>query len=95
MKKNSLIDLPAEEQYAAIEESIKDFIVSNDKLVIKEKISRNRQFKNDLGFDSLDFIRLVIHVENMYGISVPVSDIDNRLDTIDSLVKTFIKNIKK
>lgn len=92
MEKNSLIDLSAEEQYAAIEESIVQRLMTSHCLN-REEIFRTSHFKDDLGLDSLDFIELVIHVEKETELHVADEDIDLNHDTVDSLVKTFIKNI--
>lgn len=94
MKKNSLIDLPAEEQYAAIEESMVEQLSTRHGLS-KEVISRSSRFKEDLGLDSLDFVELVMHFEKETGLNIADEDIDHDHNTVDSLVKTFIKNIKK
>lgn len=93
MKKNSLIDLSAEEQYAAIEESIVQRLMTSYGLN-RGIISRTSRFKDDFGLDSLDFVELVMHIEKETGLHVADEDIDHDHDTVDSLVKTFIKNIK-
>lgn len=92
MNKKTLIDLPAEQQYAAIEEIIVRYLSARYRIQKKE-ISRFSSFRHDFGLNSLDFCELLVHIEEKTDIYVPDEDINFDEDTVDVLIKAFIKNI--
>ena len=55
---------------ASLEERVID-IVADQLGVEKEKITRDSNFVNDLGADSLDTVELVMALEDEFGIEIP------------------------
>lgn len=56
-----------------------------DKLGIDvEKIGNESKLEDDLGVDSLDIVELVMKLEEMYDISIPDDDYNNKM-TIQEL----------
>lgn len=94
MAQENLRRLSAEEQYAAIEKLMVQRLMTVHALS-EQEISRTSCLKDDLGLDSLDFIELIINIEKETEIHVSDDEINHNEDTVDSLVKTFVKNIHR
>lgn len=68
---------------------LKNIIV--DKLGIKEsEVTKGASFSNDLGADSLDFIELIMEVENEFNVRV-YSEFEYALTTVGDMEK-YIRN---
>jgi len=59
-----------------LEQKVKDIIVDNIGLDVEE-IKDDSNFKNDLGFDSLDEIELVMEIEKEFSINLPDGELEN------------------
>lgn len=57
------------------------------------QITTKTKFKDDLGFDSLDFVELLVLVENTYSIQVP-DDEAEKIETFNDAFNLLIKLVK-
>jgi acyl carrier protein len=55
-------------------------------------ISPSKRFQADLGMNSLEFLEMVVYLENTYGITLPDSEID-KIQTIRQLSELMDKNL--
>ncbi len=74
---------------ASIEERVID-IVADQLGVEKEKITRDSNFVNDLGADSLDTVELVMELEEEFEINIP-DDAADKIQTVGEAI-THIEN---
>lgn len=74
---------------ASIEQRVID-IVADQLGVEKEKISRDSNFVNDLGADSLDTVELVMELEEEFEINIP-DDAADKIHTVGEAI-THIEN---
>ena len=74
---------------SSIEQRVVD-IVAEQLGVEKEKITRDSDFVNDLGADSLDTVELVMELEEEFEINIP----DDAADKIQTVGKA-IEHIEK
>ena len=58
----------------------------------EDKITLEANLKDDLGFDSLDSMELMMAVEDAYGISVPEEELPN-LTSVKAIVEYVDKNV--
>lgn len=94
MKKDELIKLAAEKQYAAVQDVIVERLI-NHYYVDAEAISPASSFKEDLGLDSLDYVELVMHIEKTTDLRVADREVDHQKDTVDSLTNVFVQHISQ
>ena len=82
----------------------KEDIFNNLKMVIGrqmnlfeiEDFNLNMKLKEDLGFDSLRIVGLIIDIEEDFNITFDVSDLDpNELITVENLVKLVDNTVNK
>lgn len=74
----------------SIEKTIEDILL--DKFGIdKEVYDNNSHLTYDLGLDSLDFVELIMEVEDHYGIHIP----DTRFDNVKLTVGNFTEVVKE
>jgi acyl carrier protein len=69
---------------ASIEERVID-IVADQLGVEKEKITRDSNFVNDLGADSLDTVELVMELEEEFEINIP-DDAADKIQTVGEAI---------
>ena len=69
---------------ASIEERVID-IVADQLGVEKEKITRESNFVNDLGADSLDTVELVMELEEEFEINIP-DDAADKIQTVGEAI---------
>lgn len=55
--------------------------------VEENQLTPNSSFKKDLGFDSLDFVEMVLTMELEFNVSIWTKEIKAPLHTINDLVK--------
>jgi acyl carrier protein len=55
-------------------------------------INPTKRFQADLGMNSLEFLELVVYLENTYGITLPDNEID-KVQTIRQLSDLMDKNL--
>jgi acyl carrier protein len=55
-------------------------------------ISPSKRFQADLGMNSLEFLEMVVYLENTYGITLPDNEID-KVQTIRQLSDLMDKNL--
>ena len=55
-------------------------------------INPTKRFQADLGMNSLEFLELVVYLENTYGITLPDSEID-KVQTIRQLSELMDANL--
>lgn len=67
-----------------IETEIKEFIVSYMKIEEK-KVTLESSLKNDLDFDSLDFVEMIMHLEKEFNITFNDEEVEN-VFTIKQLI---------
>ena len=60
-------------------------IVANQLGVDKEKVTRDSAFVNDLGADSLDFVELVMELEEEFNIDIPEDALDS-IETVGQVI---------
>lgn len=61
----------------------------------EETITEETNFRDDLGFDSLDDVELIMKCEKHFGINIPdqeAGDIETIANAIDSIQKLLPKN---
>jgi len=68
----------------SIEEKVKDIIV--EQLGVKEQVTPQASFIEDLGADSLDIVELVMAFEEEFGVEVPDEDAE-KLQTVGDVIK--------
>ena len=66
-------------------------IVSEQLGVEKEKITRDSNFVNDLGADSLDTVELVMELEEEFDISIP-EDAAEKIQTVGEAIDHIEKS---
>ena len=76
---------------ASLEERVID-IVADQLGVEKEKITRDSNFVNDLGADSLDTVELVMELEEEFDVSIP-DEVAEKLQTVGEAVEHIKKSI--
>ena len=59
-----------------IEETVKDFLVEDLELN-EEKIKPEALLKEDIGVDSLDFVDIVVIVEQKFGFKIKAEEMQN------------------
>ncbi len=69
---------------ASIEQRVID-IVADQLGVEKEKITRDSNFVNDLGADSLDTVELVMELEEEFEINIP-DDAADKIQTVGEAI---------
>jgi acyl carrier protein len=55
-------------------------------------ISPSKRFQADLGMNSLEFLEMVVYLENTYGITLPDNEID-KIQTIRQLSELMDANL--
>jgi acyl carrier protein len=55
-------------------------------------ISPSKRFQADLGMNSLEFLEMVVYLENTYGVTLPDNEID-KIQTIRQLSELMDKNL--
>lgn len=65
-------------------------IIENQLGVPKESITRDKNFADDLGADSLDHVELIIALEDEFGISIADEDCE-RLNTVGAVIDHIVK----
>ena len=75
---------------SSVEEQVKN-IVSEQLGVEKEKITRESNFVNDLGADSLDTVELVKELEEEFDISIP-EDAAEKIQTVGEAISHIEKS---
>ncbi|MDZ7899569.1 MAG: acyl carrier protein [Arcicella sp.] len=55
-------------------------------------INPTKRFQADLGMNSLEFLEMVVYLENTYGITLPDNEID-KIQTIRQLSDLMDKNL--
>ncbi len=51
-----------------------------------------KHFKNDLGLNSIEFLELIVYVENYYGIQIPDVDLE-KINTVKDLSEYLENNL--
>jgi len=74
---------------ASTEEKVID-IVAEQLGVDKEKITRESNFINDLGADSLDLVEMVMEFEASFGIRIPEDQTD-KIQTVGEAIDAIEK----
>ena len=74
---------------SSVEEQVKN-IVSEQLGVEKDKITRESNFVNDLGADSLDTVELVMELEEEFDISIP-EDAAEKIQTVGEAISHIEK----
>ncbi|MBL8852442.1 MAG: acyl carrier protein [Planctomycetaceae bacterium] len=67
-------------------------IVAEQLGVDKEKITRESNFINDLGADSLDLVEMVMEFESQFGIRIPEDQTD-KIQTVGEAIEAIEKAI--
>ncbi|MDB2687616.1 acyl carrier protein [Mariniblastus sp.] len=75
---------------SSVEEQVKN-IVSEQLGVEKDKITRESNFVNDLGADSLDTVELVMELEEEFDISIP-EDAAEKIQTVGEAISHIEKS---
>ena len=75
-----------------VEKIVKDSIVEVGKINI-EQVTDQANIIDDLGFDSLDSVELIMHLEEEFGINIDDSETDN-LKTVNQIVKAIASKLK-
>jgi len=75
----------------SLEERVID-IVADQLGVEKEKITRDSNFVNDLGADSLDTVELVMELEEEFDVSIP-DEVAEKIQTVGEAVEHIKKSI--
>ena len=75
---------------SSVEEQVVN-IVSEQLGVEKEKITRESNFVNDLGADSLDTVELVMELEEEFDISIP-EDAAEKIQTVGEAISHIEKS---
>ena len=75
-----------------VEKIVKDSIVEVGRINI-EQVTDQANIIDDLGFDSLDSVELIMHLEEEFGINIDDSETDN-LKTVDQIVKAIAGKLK-
>ena len=75
---------------ASVEERVID-IVAEQLGVEKEKISRDSNFVNDLGADSLDTVELVMELEEEFDINIP-DEVAEKIQTVGEAISHIDKS---
>jgi acyl carrier protein len=75
---------------SSVEDQVKN-IVSEQLGVEKDKISRESNFVNDLGADSLDTVELVMELEEEFDISIP-EDAAEKIQTVGEAIDHIEKS---
>ncbi|MCF7821874.1 MAG: acyl carrier protein [Mariprofundaceae bacterium] len=57
-----------------------------------EEISKEHSLVEDLGFDSLDIVRLELEIEDQFGITIADKEME-RLVTVDHIIGYVIENM--
>jgi acyl carrier protein len=74
-----------------IENKVKNLI--SDKLGLKKsQVSNNSILQIDLGADSLDFVDLIISIENMFKVDIPDGDLKG-IETVNDVIDYLRKRI--
>ena len=76
---------------ASTEEKVID-IVAEQLGVDKEKITRESNFINDLGADSLDLVEMVLEFESNFAIRIPEDQTD-KIQTVGEAIDAIEKAI--
>jgi acyl carrier protein len=76
-------------QMASTEERVID-IVAEQLGVDKDKITRESNFINDLGADSLDLVEMVMEFESNFGIRIPEDQTD-KIQTVGEAIDAIEK----
>ena len=71
---------------------VKESIVEVGKINI-EQVTDQANIIDDLGFDSLDSVELIMHLEEEFGISIDDSETDN-LKSVDQISKAIATKLK-
>jgi acyl carrier protein len=66
-------------------EKVRDIIVKQLDIE-KDRITRDSNFIDDLGADSIDTVELVMAFENEFGIEIPTQDAE-KLRNVEDLIK--------
>jgi acyl carrier protein len=74
---------------ASTEERVID-IVAEQLGVDKDKITRESNFINDLGADSLDLVEMVMEFESQFGIRIPEDQTD-KIQTVGEAIDAIEK----
>lgn len=74
---------------ASTEERVID-IVAEQLGVDKDKITRESNFINDLGADSLDLVEMVMEFESQFGIRIPEDQTD-KIQTVGEAIDAINK----
>lgn len=75
---------------ASVEERVID-IVAEQLGVDRDKISRDSNFVNDLGADSLDTVELVMELEEEFDINIP-DEAAEKIQTVGQAVDHIVKS---
>jgi len=67
-------------------------IVAEQLGVDKDKITRESNFINDLGADSLDLVEMVMEFESQFGIRIPEDQTD-KIQTVGEAIEAIEKAI--
>ncbi|MDP1564413.1 MAG: acyl carrier protein [Pirellulaceae bacterium] len=67
-------------------------IVAEQLGVDKDKITRESNFINDLGADSLDLVEMVMEFESQFGIRIPEDQTD-KIQTVGEAIEAIDKAI--
>ncbi len=78
---------------ASTEEKVID-IVAEQLGVDKEKITRESNFINDLGADSLDLVEMVMEFESSFGIRIPEDQTD-KIQTVGEAIDAIERATEK
>ena len=75
-----------------IKSQINDFLVEEFE-IDPELINPEAKLKDDLGLDSLDFVDVVVEIEDIFGIKLTGNDFINII-TLDHFHSLIIKKLK-
>ena len=75
-----------------IKSQINDFLVEEFE-IDQELINPDAKLKDDLGLDSLDFVDVVVEIEDIFGIKLVGEDFIN-IVTLDNFHNLIIKKLK-
>lgn len=82
------------EEDKMIREKLLDIIVEVEKNIDKSKVINDVNLINDLGFDSISFVKLVCLVEEKFGITIEDEELDfDILASFDHVVKLVEKKL--
>ena len=76
---------------AEIEAKVKDFLI-NELEIEEENIFPDAKLKDDMGIDSLDFVDIVMSIEDEFNVEVPDEAIED-IKSVGDLVKFIEENM--